>query len=387
MFRIKAIDHVVIRALDLERMVEFYRDVLGCAVERRRDDLGMVHLRAGGSLIDLVSVEGKSESEGARPSVAGRNMEHLCLRIEPFDYRELSSYFKSLGVAIGREEHHYGAEGEGASVYLEDPEGNTIELKGSAARPASQGDARQGKSGHTANRLGGGREMTKRYPATIILLIWPLFIMLSAPARAQEDAPAFKPEQVPAQGARAEDFLPRGWKVGARVAGDLNGDRLSDHVLQVVPSDYDSSGISAAPEAHALIVLLAEGGKLRRAAVATRLLVPFVPQYGLEASIRNGVLVINQNFGMTDVSDLTHRFRYDPATGRFLLIGKDTWNYHRPQGPEWPATRISENYLTGVRLTTTEQWLRNGTNKAITKRGQASRARVYLEDVDEDPDN
>ncbi len=229
--------------------------------------------------------------------------------------------------------------------------------------------------------------MTKRYLSTILLVILPLCVLGSTPARGQ-DAPSFKPEQVPMDGARAQDFVPRGWKVGARVEGDLNGDRLSDQALQIVPEDYDPSTAGAAPEAHALVILLAaDGGRLRRAAVATRLLVPFVPQYGLEASIKNGVLVINQNFGMTDVSDLTHRFRYDQATGRFLLIGKDTWSYHRPQGPEWPATRISENYLTGLRLTTTEQWLRNGTNKAITKRGQASRARVYIEDVDEDPDN
>ncbi|HEX8456427.1 MAG TPA: VOC family protein [Pyrinomonadaceae bacterium] len=133
MFRIQAIDHVVIRALDLERMVQFYRDVLGCAVDRRRDDLGLVHMRAGNSLIDLVSVKGKLGSGADVPTAEGRNMEHLCLRIEPYDYAELSAHFQALGVAIGKEERNYGAEGTGASVYLEDPEGNTIELKASAS--------------------------------------------------------------------------------------------------------------------------------------------------------------------------------------------------------------------------------------------------------------
>lgn len=134
MFRIKGIDHVVIRALDLERMVAFYRDVLGCAVERRRDDLGLVHLRAGASLIDLVSVGGRlGRAGGAGPAAEGRNMAHLCLRVEPFDYGELSSYFAGLGVAVGGEERNYGAEGDGPSCYVSDPEGNTVELKGPAA--------------------------------------------------------------------------------------------------------------------------------------------------------------------------------------------------------------------------------------------------------------
>lgn len=59
MFQIKGIDHVVIRALDLNRMVSFYQNVLGCMVAKRRADLGLVHLRAGSRLIDLISVDGK----------------------------------------------------------------------------------------------------------------------------------------------------------------------------------------------------------------------------------------------------------------------------------------------------------------------------------------
>lgn len=229
--------------------------------------------------------------------------------------------------------------------------------------------------------------MTKRQVRTILAAVLLLLAARGAQARAQA-APVFNPEQVPAEGRRAQDFLPRGWKAGAGAEGDLNGDRLPDHALQLVPDDYDVSGIPAAPESQALLVLLSsEGGRLRRAGLATKLLVPVVPQYVLDVSIKNGVLVVNQNFGMTDVADLTHRFRYDAASGRFLLIGKDTYSYHRPQGPKWPATRVSENYLTGLRLTTTERYLSNGKKSATTERGTASRARVFLEDVDEDPDN
>ena len=227
----------------------------------------------------------------------------------------------------------------------------------------------------------------KRNAATLPLALALTLTAAVLPARAQ-DAPTFNPDRLPARGAQAQDFLPRGWKVGASAAGDLNGDRLPDQALQLVPEGYDPAAVGAAPEAQALLVLLsAEGGGLRRAGVATKLLVPIVPQYGLEMTIKNGVLVVNQNFGMTDVADLTHRFRYEPASGRFLLIGKDTFSYHRPQGPDWPATRVSENYLTGARLTTTEEWLGNGKNRATEKRAKIARSRVFLEDVDEDPDN
>jgi hypothetical protein len=225
-----------------------------------------------------------------------------------------------------------------------------------------------------------------------VVTILLIMVLLLAPGSAQvarpQDTPAFNPEKVPAEGRIPQDFLPRGWKIDARAEGDLNGDRLPDHALQLVPEDYDSSGISAAPEAQALLILLSEeGGKLRRAGLATKLLVLMVPQYILEMTIRNGVLVIHQNFGMTDVADLTHRFRFEATARRFLLIGKDTFNYHRPQGPRWPATRISENYLTGVRLTTTDRWLSDGTNRPTTKQGRVTRARIFFEEVDEATDN
>ncbi|MBV9924668.1 MAG: VOC family protein [Acidobacteria bacterium] len=134
MFGIKGIDHVVVRARDLERMVGFYRDVLGCAVEKRRDDLGLVHVRAGASLIDLISVDGElGRQGGAAPAAEGRNMDHLCLRVEPFDEEEIRRHLRSHGVEASQLYNNYGAEGEGPSLYLKDPEGNVIELKGARA--------------------------------------------------------------------------------------------------------------------------------------------------------------------------------------------------------------------------------------------------------------
>ncbi len=131
MFRIVGLDHVVLRVQDLPSMVRFYCDVLGCKAERERPDLGMTQLRAGRSLIDLVSVDGEiGRRGGAAPGKEARNMDHLCLRVEPFDAGTIASHLHAHGVAPGEVKSRYGAEGIGPSLYITDPEGNTVELKG-----------------------------------------------------------------------------------------------------------------------------------------------------------------------------------------------------------------------------------------------------------------
>lgn len=131
MFSILGIDHVVLRAQNIPRMVRFYCDVLGCTVERERPELGLTQLRAGQSLIDLVAVDSELRRKGgAAPGDEGRNMDHLCLRIEPFDPGMLAAHLIRYGVVPGEVKSRYGADGQGPSVYLSDPEGNTIELKG-----------------------------------------------------------------------------------------------------------------------------------------------------------------------------------------------------------------------------------------------------------------
>ena len=137
MFTIRAIDHIVLRVVDLERMLAFYRDALGCTVERRQDAIGLVQLRAGASLIDLVPVEGVlGRAGGAAPGCEGRNLAHFCLRIEPFDEAAIRAQLAAHGVDAGPVESRYGADGTGPSLYLDDPEGNTIELKGAPSRAA-----------------------------------------------------------------------------------------------------------------------------------------------------------------------------------------------------------------------------------------------------------
>lgn len=131
---LREIDHIVLRVVDLHRMLHFYAEVLGCPVERRQDEIGLVQLRAGRSLVDLVPVDGKlGRQGGAAPGREGHNLDHVCFRVEPFDAEAITRHLAAHGVAAGPVESRYGAEGEGPSIYLADPEGNTVELKGPPA--------------------------------------------------------------------------------------------------------------------------------------------------------------------------------------------------------------------------------------------------------------
>lgn len=133
-YAVERLDHVVLRVADLERSIAWYRDVLGCRVERRRDELGLVHLRAGASMIDLVAIGGRlGRAGGAGPGAEGRNVDHLCLRVEPFDEAAIAAHLQAHGVAPrGPAGVNFGAEGEGLSLYIADPDGNAVELKGPA---------------------------------------------------------------------------------------------------------------------------------------------------------------------------------------------------------------------------------------------------------------
>lgn len=131
MFNIKQIDHLVLRVIDIDKMMRFYMDVLGCTLEKVQEKSGLYQLRAGSSLIDMVPVNGKlGKMGGAAPGKEGRNLDHLCLSIAPFDGEEILGYLRKKGYDGGQVESRYGAEGSGPSIYVSDPEGNVVELKG-----------------------------------------------------------------------------------------------------------------------------------------------------------------------------------------------------------------------------------------------------------------
>jgi glyoxylase I family protein len=128
--RLLGIDHVVLRVLDPAAMEHFYVEVLGCAVERRQDEIGLVQLRAGAQLIDLVDVAGRlGRAGGAGPGKQGHNMDHLCLRVVDFEVEAVRAHLEAQGVTVGEVGLRYGSTGEATSLYLSDPEGNGLELR------------------------------------------------------------------------------------------------------------------------------------------------------------------------------------------------------------------------------------------------------------------
>jgi glyoxylase I family protein len=129
--RISALDHVVLRVGDLDRAIKFYETVLNCHVERRLEQPKLVQLRAGASLIDLVPA---SASPGEAADATGRNMDHFAVRVDGFDAAALAAHLRRHGIDVGEVRERYGAEGYGPSLYISDPDGNTVELKGPATR-------------------------------------------------------------------------------------------------------------------------------------------------------------------------------------------------------------------------------------------------------------
>ena len=121
---IRNLDHVVVRATNLDRSIAFYCDVLGCYEERRVDRIGLVQLRAGSSMIDLIDAKEAPYHEGSR------NMDHFAVRLETFDETAIRAFLAEHGIVTDEAKSRYGAEGDGPSIYLEDPDGNTVELKG-----------------------------------------------------------------------------------------------------------------------------------------------------------------------------------------------------------------------------------------------------------------
>ncbi|HEY8004630.1 MAG TPA: VOC family protein [Phenylobacterium sp.] len=124
-------DHIVLRIRDKAAMLDFYEGVLGLSVDRDRPELGLTHIRAGRQMIDLVTLGGPlGRLGGAAPGAEGRNLDHFALQVRPFDEAAIRAHLAAHGVAVVEEGQRYGADGTGFSLYVRDPEGNTVELKG-----------------------------------------------------------------------------------------------------------------------------------------------------------------------------------------------------------------------------------------------------------------
>ena len=128
---VQGIDHIVIRAKDVAAILDFYGRILNCPLERQLDDLGLYQLRAGNALIDVVDAGGVlGRQAGGPPDPAARNMDHLCIAVEPWDADAIAAHLQAHGIAVAEAVIRYGARGNGPSIYIHDPEGNTVELKG-----------------------------------------------------------------------------------------------------------------------------------------------------------------------------------------------------------------------------------------------------------------
>jgi catechol 2,3-dioxygenase-like lactoylglutathione lyase family enzyme len=133
---IRGIDHVVLRVADVSASLRFYCDVLGCREERRLDELGLIQLRAGAALIDLVPIDSPlGRAGGVAAGDEGRNVDHFAVELAAFDGAELRHYLTQMGVEPGDVTTRYGARGNGPSMYVRDPDGNVVELKGPPDEP------------------------------------------------------------------------------------------------------------------------------------------------------------------------------------------------------------------------------------------------------------
>jgi hypothetical protein len=184
-------------------------------------------------------------------------------------------------------------------------------------------------------------------------------VLLLAPGLAQDRENQIDKSQIPAEADSVEKFVPHGWRIEERLIGDLNGDSIPDYALTMVEDRpaKDSDGFPTERQRALVILLQTAGGKLSRAAVADRLLIctrcggtfyAFV-ETPANVQIQKGVIVVEQTHGSREVTEMSFKFRYDAASGQFILIGFDYVETDR-----LTAIVVSEstNYLTGVRIVT-----------------------------------
>jgi hypothetical protein len=86
------------------------------------------------SLVDLVLISSPRKLAAPPPQPAGATST-TALRIEPFDEPSLRAHLTAHGIEPGDVALRYGAEGNGPSLYIRDPDGNTVELKGPPTEP------------------------------------------------------------------------------------------------------------------------------------------------------------------------------------------------------------------------------------------------------------
>ena len=134
-FSLVGIDHVVFLVDDMAKALQFYGEVLGCQPGYTYPRLGMEQVWCGNALIVLWDTTHPGAAGAVPPVVGGRNVDHVCIALSPFDEDELIGHLNAHNVTIDRTAFHGGARGMGSSIYIFDPFGNKLELKGPPVYP------------------------------------------------------------------------------------------------------------------------------------------------------------------------------------------------------------------------------------------------------------
>lgn len=227
---------------------------------------------------------------------------------------------------------------------------------------------------------------------TGIVLVCALVLLLSTPSPAQEGGgAAFDGSRLPEAGRAAADFVPAGWVLEEQVAGDLDGDAVSDLALKLIQQKPAGAKDDEIVERQRALVVLLRGqdGGLRRAGAAGKVLQCTscggafygVVEAPAEVKIERGVIVVKQEFGSREVTEHTYRFRYDAAAARFVLIGFDSTTRDRLTAT---VTQESTNFLTGRKVTTvtTPPQTARGRDTVRTSTRAVARKRTPMEEVD-----
>lgn len=205
-----------------------------------------------------------------------------------------------------------------------------------------------------------------------------------------QSSASIDPKQLPAEAATAAAFVPRGWVIEERIEGDLNRDAVADIALKLVEELPANADKDNPPERNrALLILLkSSDGKLQRAALANKVLLCTrcggaffgVMETPSKVAIKDGVLIITQEYGSRHVTQETFRFRHEPQSNRFSLIGVDVVTADRATGK---TVNESTNLLTNVKLSTvTRVNEKTGKETPVSNRRQrVSEKKTYLEDV------
>jgi len=123
MLRARALDHLVLNCADVDASLRWYCDELG--LEPVRVD----HWRAGTSPFPSVRVNDATIIDLLAAEPSGTNVDHLCLVVEPVDLDAVAASGRFDVVGDGPVEGLFGARGMATSLYVRDPDGNTIELR------------------------------------------------------------------------------------------------------------------------------------------------------------------------------------------------------------------------------------------------------------------